>query len=82
MLELRDASENAYRPITGFVLSPPAGKKEKLGAENLLKRMVTLKEEKYAAGDCLDNLIVDDKYYFNSGKIRPEAVRTLTAIGH
>lgn len=50
----------------------------KLGAENLLKRMSDAEKKNTLLVINLDNLIVGDKLYFNSGKNTPEAVRTLT----
>ncbi len=50
----------------------------KLGAKNLLKRMSDAEKKNTLLVINLDNLIVGDKLYFNSGKNTPEAVRTLT----
>lgn len=50
----------------------------KLGAENLLKRMSDTEKKNTLLVINLDNLIVGDKLYFNSGVNTPEAVRKLT----
>ena len=50
----------------------------KLGAENLLKRMSDTEKKNTLLVINLDNLIVGDKLYFNSGVKTPEAVRKLT----
>jgi alkaline phosphatase isozyme conversion protein len=50
----------------------------KLGAENLLKRMSAAEKKNTLLVINLDNLIVGDKLYFNSGQSTPAAVRKLT----
>lgn len=50
----------------------------KLGAENVLKRMSAKEKKNTLLVINLDNLVVGDKLYFNSGKSTPAAVRKLT----
>jgi len=50
----------------------------RLGAENLLQRMSDAEKKNTLLVINLDNLIVGDKLYFNSGKSTPAAVRKLT----
>ncbi|MDY1037254.1 aminopeptidase [Enterobacteriaceae bacterium RIT714] len=49
-----------------------------LGAENLLNRMSAAEKKNTLLVINLDNLIVGDKLYFNSGKTTPDPVRKLT----
>lgn len=50
----------------------------KLGAENLLKRMSEAEKKNTLLVINLDNLVVGDKLYFNSGVKTPASVRKLT----
>ena len=50
----------------------------KLGAENFLKRMSAEEKKNTLLVINLDNLIVGDKLYFNSGQSTPGTVRKLT----
>lgn len=59
----------------------------KLGAENVLKRMSEKEKKNTLLVINLDNLVVGDRLYFNSGQSTPAAVRKLTrdralAIAH
>lgn len=49
-----------------------------LGAEDILKRMSAVEKKNTLLVINLDNLIVGDKLYFNSGKSTPAVVRKLT----
>ena len=73
----RDLIELDRRVMTSGLAT--SGEEEgKLGAENLLKRMSDTEKKNTLLVINLDNLIVGDKLYFNSGVKTPEAVRKLT----
>ncbi|WES67338.1 aminopeptidase [Superficieibacter sp. HKU1] len=78
MLELAAALKNIPTQY-GIRFIATSGEEEgKLGAESLLSRMSDAEKKNTLLVINLDNLIVGDKLYFNSGKSTPAAVRTLT----
>ncbi len=78
MLELAERLKNTPTEY-GIRFVATSGEEEgKLGAENLLKRMSDTEKKNTLLVINLDNLIVGDKLYFNSGVNTPEAVRKLT----
>ncbi|MCU7326868.1 aminopeptidase [Escherichia albertii] len=78
MLELAERLKNTPTEY-GIRFVATSGEEEgKLGAENLLKRMSEAEKKNTLLVINLDNLIVGDKLYFNSGVNTPEAVRKLT----
>ena len=78
MLELAEHLKNTPTEY-GIRFVATSGEEEgKLGAENLLKRMSDTEKKNTLLVINLDNLIVGDKLYFNSGVNTPEAVRKLT----
>lgn len=87
MLELAEKLKDVPTQY-GIRFIATSGEEEgKLGAENILKRMSAAEKKNTLLVINLDNLIVGDKLYFNSGKKTPEAVRKLTrdralAIAH
>ena len=87
LLELAEHLKNVPTRY-GIRFIATSGEEEgKLGAENILKRMSAAEKKNTLLVINLDNLIVGDKLYFNSGKKTPEAVRKLTrdralAIAH
>ncbi|MGX9703161.1 aminopeptidase [Escherichia coli] len=77
-LELAERLKNTPTEY-GIRFVATSGEEEgKLGAENLLKRMSDTEKKNTLLVINLDNLIVGDKLYFNSGVKTPEAVRKLT----
>ncbi len=82
MLELAARLKDTCRAHCGIRFIATSGKKARRG--KFTQTNGDAEEEKYAAGDCLDNLIVGDEAPgYNSGKNTPEAVRhATTAIGH
>ncbi len=66
MLELAERLKIRL-PSMVFDLWRPAAKEGKLGAENLLKRMSDTEKKNTLLVINLDNLIVGDKLYYNSG---------------
>lgn len=78
LLELAERLKNTPTEY-GIRFVATSGEEEgKLGAENLLKRMSDTEKKNTLLVINLDNLIVGDKLYFNSGVKTPEAVRKLT----
>ncbi|HFZ8995460.1 TPA: aminopeptidase [Citrobacter freundii] len=78
MLELAERLKNTPTEY-GIRFIATSGEEEgKLGAENLLSRMSEAEKKNTLLVINLDNLIVGDKLYFNSGQRTPEAVRRLT----
>ncbi|WP_058913492.1 aminopeptidase [Entomohabitans teleogrylli] len=59
-------------------IATSAEEEGRLGAENVLKRMSDKERKNTLLVINLDNLIVGDRLYFNSGKSTPAAVRKLT----
>ncbi|MTH45358.1 aminopeptidase [Intestinirhabdus alba] len=87
MLELAERLKGTSTQY-GIRFIATSGEEEgKLGAESLLMRMSAAEKKNTLLVINLDNLIVGDKLYFNSGRKTPEAVRKLTrdralAIAH
>ncbi len=78
MLELAERLKNIPTRY-GIRFVATSGEEEgKLGAENLLKRMSANEKKNTLLVINLDNLIVGDKLYFNSGQTTPSSVRKLT----
>lgn len=78
MLELAERLKNIPTHY-GIRFVATSGEEEgKLGAENLLNRMSAAEKKNTLLVINLDNLIVGDKLYFNSGKTTPNSVRKLT----
>lgn len=78
MLELAERLKSASTEY-GIRFVATSGEEEgKLGAENLLQRMSAAEKKNTLLVINLDNLIVGDKLYFNSGKNTPGSVRKLT----
>ncbi|MFW0766798.1 aminopeptidase [Trabulsiella odontotermitis] len=78
MLELAEKLKNTATQY-GIRFIATSGEEEgKLGAENLLKRMSAEERKNTLLVINLDNLVVGDKLYFNSGKQTPASVRKLT----
>lgn len=78
MLELAERMKDVPTQY-GIRFVATSGEEEgKLGAENLLNRMSAAEKKNTLLVINLDNLIVGDKLYFNSGKSTPNSVRKLT----
>lgn len=78
MLELAERLKNVPTQY-GIRFVATSGEEEgKLGAANLLKRMSAQEKKNTLLVINLDNLVVGDKLYFNSGKTTPASVRKLT----
>ena len=78
MLELAERMKDIPTQY-GIRFVATSGEEEgKLGAENLLKRMSAEERKNTLLVINLDNLIVGDKLYFNSGQSTPGSVRKLT----
>lgn len=78
MLELANNLKNTPTQY-GIRFVATSGEEEgKLGAANLLKRMSAEERKNTLLVINLDNLVVGDKLYFNSGKKTPASVRKLT----
>lgn len=78
MLELAERLKNVPTRY-GIRFVATSGEEEgKLGAENLLKRMSAEERKNTLLVINLDNLVVGDKLYFNSGKSTPAPVRKLS----
>jgi alkaline phosphatase isozyme conversion protein len=76
MLELAERLKMSHQYGIRFIAT--SGEEEgNLGAENLLKRMSDAEKKNTLLVINLDNLIVGDKLYFNSGRVR-RLVRKLT----
>jgi alkaline phosphatase isozyme conversion protein len=78
MLELAERMKDVPTQY-GIRFVATSGEEEgKLGAENLLNRMSAAEKKNTLLVINLDNLIVGDKLYFNSGKSTPNSVCKLT----
>ena len=78
MLELAEKLKDTPTEY-GIRFIATSGEEEgKLGAENVIKRMSAQEKKNTLLVINLDNLIVGDKLYFNSGQSTPTAVRKLT----
>ncbi|NDO81922.1 aminopeptidase [Citrobacter sp. NCU1] len=78
MLELAERLKDIPTEYSIRFIATSGEEEGKLGAENLLKRMSATEKKNTLLVINLDNLIVGDKLYFNSGQKTPEAVRKLT----
>lgn len=78
MLELADALKNIPTQYSIRFVATSGEEEGQLGAENFLNRMSTAEKKNTLLVINLDNLIVGDKLYFNSGKNTPASVRKLT----
>lgn len=78
MLELADALKNIPTQYSIRFVATSGEEEGLLGAENFLSRMSTAEKKNTLLVINLDNLIVGDKLYFNSGKNTPASVRKLT----
>lgn len=78
MLELADRLKNISTQYSIRFIATSGEEEGKLGAENVLKRMSAAEKKNTLLVINLDNLIVGDKLYFNSGKTTPAPVRKLT----
>lgn len=78
MLELAEKLKDTPTQYGIRFIATSAEEEGKLGAENILKRMSARERKNTLLVINLDNLIVGDKLYFNSGQSTPTAVRKLT----
>lgn len=78
MLELADALKNIPTQYSIRFVATSGEEEGQLGAENFLNRMSTAEKKNTLLVINLDNLIVGDKLYFNSGRNTPASVRKLT----
>lgn len=78
MLELAERFKNIPTQYDIRFIATSGEEQGKLGSENVLKRMSEAEKKNTLLVINLDNLIVGDKLYFNSGKNTPAAVRKLT----
>lgn len=78
MLELAERLKNIPTKYSIRFIATSGEEEGKLGAENLLKRMSAEEKKNTLLVINLDNLIVGDKLYFNSGQSTPSSVRKLT----
>lgn len=78
MLELAEQLKNVPTRY-GIRFVATSGEEEgRFGAQNLLKRMSDAEKKNTLLVINLDNLVVGDKLYFNSGRSTPASVRKLT----
>lgn len=78
MLELAEHLKNVPTRY-GIRFIATSGEEEgRLGAQNLLQRMSEAEKKNTLLVINLDNLVVGDKLYFNSGRRTPASVRKLT----
>ncbi|WP_241722890.1 aminopeptidase [Raoultella sp. HC6] len=78
MLELAERLKNVPTHY-GIRFIASSGEEEgRLGAQNLLQRMSDAEKKNTLLVINLDNLVVGDKLYFNSGRSTPAAIRKLT----
>ena len=78
LLELAEHLKNVPTRY-GIRFIATSGEEEgRLGAQNLLQRMSEAEKENTLLVINLDNLVVGDKLYFNSGRSTPASVRKLT----
>ena len=78
MLELAERLKNVPTQY-GIRFIATSGEEEgRLGAQNLLQRMSEAEKKNTLLVINLDNLVVGDKLYFNSGRSTPASVRKLT----
>ncbi|MCS4272932.1 MULTISPECIES: aminopeptidase [Raoultella] len=78
MLELAERLKNVPTHY-GIRFIASSGEEEgRLGAQNLLQRMSDAEKKNTLLVINLDNLVVGDKLYFNSGRSTPASIRKLT----
>ena len=87
MLELAEKLKDVPTRYGIRFIATSGEEQGRLGARNLLERMSPAQRKNTLLVINLDNLVVGDRLYFNSGKNTPEAVRKLTrdralAIAH
>lgn len=78
MLELAERLKDIPTEYGVRFIATSGEEEGKLGAENILKRMSPAERKNTLLVINLDNLVVGDKLYFNSGKTTPASVRKLT----
>lgn len=78
MLELAERLKDIPTEYSIRFIATSGEEEGKLGAENILKRMSPEEKKNTLLVINLDNLVVGDKLYFNSGKTTPASVRKLT----
>ncbi len=78
MLELADRLKNIPTQYSVRFIATSGEEEGRLGAENVLNRMSEKEKKNTLLVINLDNLVVGDKLYFNSGKTTPAAVRKIT----
>ncbi len=78
MLELADRLKNISTQYSVRFIATSGEEEGRLGAENVLNRMSEKEKKNTLLVINLDNLVVGDKLYFNSGKTTPAAVRKIT----
>jgi alkaline phosphatase isozyme conversion protein len=78
LLELAERLKNVSTHY-GIRFIASSGEEEgNLGAQNILKRMSDAEKKNTLLVINLDNLVVGDKLYFNSGRSTPASIRKLT----
>lgn len=78
MLELAERLKGIPTQYSVRFIATSGEEEGRLGAENVLSRMSAKEKKNTLLVINLDNLIVGDKLYFNSGKTTPAPVRKLT----
>ncbi|WP_312315514.1 aminopeptidase [Atlantibacter sp.] len=78
MLELAEKLKDTPTQYSIRFIATSGEEEGKLGAENILKRMSAQERKNTLLVINLDNLVVGDNLYFNSGQSTPTAVRKLT----
>ncbi|MGU3416147.1 aminopeptidase [Enterobacteriaceae bacterium C34A] len=78
MLELAERLKDVATEYSIRFVATSGEEEGKLGADNLLSRMSAAERKNTLLVINLDNLVVGDKLYFNSGKSTPASVRKLT----
>ncbi|MBM6606956.1 aminopeptidase [Enterobacteriaceae bacterium RIT814] len=78
MLELAERLKDIPTQYSVRFIATSGEEEGRLGAENVLNRMSEKEKKNTLLVINLDNLIVGDKLYFNSGKTTPAPVRKIT----
>ena len=78
MLELAEQLKSVPTEYSIRFIATSGEEEGSLGAENVLKRMSEKEKKQTLLVINLDNLVVGDNLYFNSGKKTPASVRKLT----
>ena len=81
MLELADKLKDIQTQYSIRFIATSGEEEGRLGAENVLNRMSQAEKKNTLLVINLDNLIVGDKLYFNSGKTRDRALAIARAHG-